>query len=291
MILRQPVYNEAIASDMQNGIATAARGGWRNRPDIMTRSTMICNLRTTKLIFAFSLVSLSLAVASRAISWNGFTLAQWWSESRSGLVRSGADTNVKLVALTFDDGPDPRVTPQVLKILKRYHVKATFFFVGRQTNKYPRLAAAVLADGHVIGNHTFTHPYLERKTRRGVADEMQACDATLKNTLHLRTHLFRPPRGNWNPTIFREARRAGDHIILWTVAVEHHDAPTARAMASRALRLIRPGGFVLRHDGGGARSRQTTADALPLLLDGLQKRGYRCVTVPDLLHIRGDDTL
>ena len=248
------------------------------------------NPLASKLILTCALTALGLTVASRAISWNGFTFAQWWSESRSGLVCYGAHTNDRVVALTFDDGPDPRFTPQVLRILRQYNVHATFFLVGRQVRKCPRLAAAVVAEGHVIGNHTFTHPYLERKNRREVAQELQACDASLKSAVHLRTHLFRPPRGNWNPTIFREALKDGEHIILWTVAVEHHDAPTPRAMADRALGLIRPGGILLMHDGA-TRSRQTTVEALPLLLDGLKKRGYRCVTVPDLLHIRGDDVL
>src|SRR5262249_38728208 len=111
---------------------------------------------------------------------------------------------------------------------------------------------------------------------------------SLETVLHRRTPLFRPPRGDWNPTIFEAARRQGDTLILWTVAVEHHDAPTPRAMTDRALRQLRPGSILLLHDGG---NRETTVQAPPLLLDGLRARGYRCVTVPELLHLPGDAAL
>lgn len=243
-----------------------------------------------KLLLTALLTLGGLSIAACALSWHGFTFVEWWRESHSGLVLYRADTRARVVALTFDDGPDPRDTPRILAILRRYGVRATFFETGKMVRAYPAVARAVVAAGHVVGNHTETHPYLERKSARGVKAEMFGCEQCLEKALHLRSHLFRPPRGQWNPTIFREARREGDHIILWTVAVEHHDARTPRAMAARALRLVRPGGILLLHDGAGE-SRAKTVQTLPLLLDGLQKRGYRCVTVPELLHIRGDDPL
>jgi len=231
-----------------------------------------------------------LCVAACALSWHGFTLVEWWRDSRSGVVLYKADTRAKVVALTFDDGPDPIYTPRVLAILRRYGVRATFFETGRQVQAYPQVARMVVAEGHVVGNHTWSHPYLERKSARGVGSEMEGGEICLEKTLRLRSHLFRPPRGHWNPIIFREARREGDHIILWTVALEHHDAPTPRAMVARALRLVQPGSILLMHDGAHV-SREKTVEALPLLLDGLRRRGYRCVTVPELFHIHGDDPL
>jgi peptidoglycan/xylan/chitin deacetylase (PgdA/CDA1 family) len=241
-----------------------------------------------KTLLTLSLVTGGLSLAVCAFSWNGFTLAEWWRESHSGIVLWQANTREKVVALTFDDGPDPRYTPRVLAILQKYGVKATFFEEARRVQAHPEIARAVLARGHSLGNHTCTHPYLNRKSPREVAAEMGGCERCFETLLHRKSHLFRPPRGQWNPTIYREAKREDDRIILWTVAVEHREVKTPRAMADRALSLLRPGGILLMHDGAGV-DRESTVRALPLILEGLRRRGYRCVTVPDLLHIRGDE--
>lgn len=229
-----------------------------------------------------------LLIAALTLPWNGFTLLVWWKEAHSGIVLSQARTTEKVVALTFDDGPDPQTTPHILTILKQYHVRATFFQQARMVYADPSLAKQVLAQGHVIGNHTVTHPYLERKSPKEVQLEIVGCDACFESQLGIRSHLFRPPRGAWNPTIYRAVQRDHDHLILWSVALEHHDAPTPQAMAERVLHLIRPGGIILMHDGARV-SRETTVQALPLLLNGLKRQGYRCVTVPELLHIPGDE--
>lgn len=242
-----------------------------------------------RLFLTLLFTAIGLCAAVNALSWNGFTLLEWWRETHSGVVLSQAQTRRKVVALTFDDGPDLRYTPRVLALLKRYHVKATFFEEGREVEAHPELSRLVASQGHILGNHTLTHPYLLRQSAKGIRHEMAGGEQCLEDALHCKTYLFRPPRGQWNPTVFREARREGDHIILWSVGVEHHDVHTARSMAARALRLVRPGGILLMHDGGG--NRETTVQALPLILDGLRKRGYRCVTVPQLLHIRGDAPL
>ncbi len=224
--------------------------------------------------------------------WDGFTLLAWRQARASGVVRWQAETptnatDAPRIALTFDDGPDPRYTPAVLAILARYHVHATFFVEGRFVRAHPDLARRIVAQGHVLGNHTDTHPYLNRLDAPAVRAEINACDRTLQDTLGLHTYLFRPPRGLWNAAIYGETARRGDHLVLWTVALEHHDAPASRAMTERALRLLNNGGILLMHDGGSA-PRDTTVAALPLLLDGLKARGYRCVTVPELLHIPGN---
>ncbi len=241
---------------------------------------------STALIFLGSIVSASLC----AIPWQGGTLLQWLSAARSGIILYQAHTTDRVVALTFDDGPDPRFTPRMLDILHRYGVKATFFQQSRHVEANPELAYAVSAAGHVIGNHTVTHPYLERASPTVVRREIEECERTFETKLHLRSYLFRPPRGHWTPVICREAQRQNDHIILWTVAVEHHEVSTPNQMADRALRLIGPGAIVLMHDGGNV-SRETTVQALPLLLQGLKARGYRCLTVPEMLHIRGDEPI
>jgi peptidoglycan/xylan/chitin deacetylase (PgdA/CDA1 family) len=229
----------------------------------------------------------SLATALLCVRWNGFTLPLWLAEMHSGVVVSRASTDSLLVALSFDDGPDPTYTPRVLQILKRYGAKATFFEEGRMIRLHPDLARRVMSEGHVLGNHTETHPYIERFTRAGVHAEIAACDEALRSFVGIRTYLFRPPRGAWNPTIFSEARSRNDHIVLWTIALEHQATPAPGAMAARVLERVTPGAIILMHDGAN-RSRESTVEALPLLLDGLKARGYRFVTIPELLRIPGN---
>lgn len=227
----------------------------------------------------------ALVAAACLIPIDGFTLPVWWRESRSGYLFWRGDGRAREVALTFDDGPDPRYTPRVLAILKRFGVPATFFEIGKMVRAHPDLTRDVVAAGCVVGNHTETHPYLERKSDDGVRREIDAAADALEQADGIRTALFRPPRGHWNPTIFRAVRRDHDRIILWTVAVEHSDAHTPAQMAARALSMARPGAIFLLHDGGPPRER--TVQALPLLIDGLQRRHYRFVTIPDLLHVPG----
>lgn len=253
--------------------------------------------RRRRFLPVFAVLPLLLLLFACFARYDGYTFPEWWRDAHSGVVRWRADaapsqaaSEVKQVALTFDDGPDPRYTPRVLDTLRHYNIQATFFVEGRFMRAHPDLARRIIAEGHVLGNHTDTHPYLDRQSADVVRAEIDGCDRTLQTTLHLRTFLFRPPRGQWNPTIYREVRKRGDHLILWTVALEHHDAPTPPEMAARALRLVRPGGIILLHDGGSA-PRDATVAALPLLLDGLRTRGYRCVTVPELLHIPGNTAI
>lgn len=254
------------------------------------RMDLLRKIKRLKLYSArFTLVAGLLLLVVSKFPVRGASLWEWWREWHSGAILSGAATQVKVVALTFDDGPDPRYTPSILQILDRYKAPATFFEVGQQIAAYPALAQQIRDRGDVIGNHSYSHPYLDHESAAAVRLEIAGCDDSLRDYLHLKTHLFRPPRGRITPAIFRAAQRSGERIVLWTVALEHHDAPTPQAMADRVLRQVRPGGIILMHDGGS--SRENTVRALPILLDALKSRGYRFVTVPQLLHIRGNDAL
>src|SRR5262249_46388476 len=117
------------------------------------------NRRWIKLLPLLALLVGALILSAYTVPCNGFTLVEWWAETHSRPILYHASASVKVVALTFDDGPDPSYTPRILAILKRYHVKATFFQQARMLEANPALARRVVAEGHVIGNHTVTHPY------------------------------------------------------------------------------------------------------------------------------------
>ena len=198
----------------------------------------------------------------------------------------GIPTKEKVVALTFDDGPHPTFTPELLKILDKYHVKATFFMIGREMEKHPEIVREVMARGHVIGNHTYTHPHdIEIDTETQIIRELDLCENTIEKITGKRSHLFRPPRGLVDSTVFMIAEEEGYPVILWTVSADHHDAPTPKDMAKRVLRLIRPGGIVLSHDGTAC-TRWKDVAATPMIIEELKKRGYRFVTIPELLKMR-----
>jgi peptidoglycan/xylan/chitin deacetylase (PgdA/CDA1 family) len=189
----------------------------------------------------------------------------------------------KLVALTYDDGPHPAFTPDILAILDRYHVNATFFMIGQRMQQYPEIVKEVVARGHAIGNHTYSHPReIAGLTSAQVIRELDTCEELIERFTGRRTHLFRPPLGLMNSRVLMVAREEGYLTILWTVSADHHDAPTPQAMAERVLRGVKPGSIILAHDGTFP-SRINDVEATPLIIEELQKRGYRFVTVPELL--------
>jgi len=198
---------------------------------------------------------------------------------------TGVPTREKVVALTYDDGPHPDFTPAILDTLEKYHVKATFFMIGERMLKYPQIVERAVAAGHAIGNHTYTHPHdLESLPSPKVIREIDDCEQLIEQMTGKRTQIFRPPRGLVNGTVLRIARDEGYDTILWTVSADHHDAPTPEAMAKRVLAHVKPGAIILAHDGTFA-SRINDVKAAPLIIEELQRRGYRFVTVPELLRM------
>jgi peptidoglycan/xylan/chitin deacetylase (PgdA/CDA1 family) len=184
------------------------------------------------------------------------------------------------IALTFDDGPGP-YTPQILAILQRRHVPATFFEVGVLEHYFYASTSAIVADGDAIGDHTEKHMPMSRLS--AIAQRNQLLDDALavqRRGAHF-PRLFRPPYGMWNRTTLALLRRYRMLMVLWTVDTNDYRRPGVKAIVRAALAGARPGAIILLHDAGGDRSQ--TVKALPRILAGLRARGYRLVTVPKLL--------
>jgi peptidoglycan-N-acetylglucosamine deacetylase len=210
------------------------------------------------------------------------------AEVKSGEILWRVPTEQKIVALTFDDGPDPKYTPTVLQLAHKYDAKFTFFLVGREIQLHPALARQEVAEGHLIGNHTWDHPTLTYDTERQNITEIERCEDEIQQICGERTHLFRPPKGMWDGDTFLAAEALGYRMVLWSVALEHHAAKTPEAMAQRVLDQIQPGMIILAHDGEPCHKidRSKTMKALPLLLEGLKQRGYNMVTIKELMDAR-----
>jgi len=199
---------------------------------------------------------------------------------KQGGIVSQAGPENKEVALTFDDGPSS-YTGAILDTLKKYHASATFFTLGNQVSSFPLPMQRAVAEGHVVGNHTWDHQDLTRLGPNDVRDEMSTQIDTVTGKKLPAPKLFRPPYGAVNDQVVAEARRQGMLTVLWSVDTNDYNRPTPDAMTSQVLANVQPGAIVLMHDGGG--DRTTTSAALPMIIKGLRKAGYKMVTVPQLL--------
>jgi peptidoglycan/xylan/chitin deacetylase (PgdA/CDA1 family) len=193
----------------------------------------------------------------------------------------GRGRTPKAVALTFDDGPWPGATERVLAILERFGVKATFFMVGSQAERYPNLVKRVNRAGHSIGNHTFDHPVdplFADMTDLRTANEIDDADEVLaRQGIH--PTLFRPPGGSFDAFVVQEALRRQMRVVMWSVDPQDWRAGrTAKEIVKKVLRDVHAGSIILLHDGGG--DAEHTIKALPDLIRGIRKMGLGFVTVP-----------
>ncbi len=193
----------------------------------------------------------------------------------------GSHAGARVVALTFDDGPDPESTPTILGHLARAGARATFFLIGRNVARHPGLTRDITAAGHAIGNHAFTHRNLARSNLVAVARELRRCDRVIFRATGIRPSIMRPPYGYQRARTFLAARALGFRVIHWSVSAEDWLGDPPAAVAARVLGATAPGSIILLHDG-----QPPTVAALPAILDGLASQGYGFVTVPELLRLR-----
>jgi peptidoglycan-N-acetylglucosamine deacetylase len=185
------------------------------------------------------------------------------------------------VALTFDDGPGP-YTPEVLAVLEREHVPATFFAIGKMERYFSASTQREITDGDVVGDHTESHPALARLSARDQREELFEGIARVELAGGPRPQLFRPPYGSFNATTLRELHSLRLLMVLWSVDTNDYSRPGVPVILERVLAGARPGAIFLMHDGGGDRSQ--TIAALPAIIHDLRARGLRLVTVPQLLR-------
>lgn len=198
----------------------------------------------------------------------------------------------KVVALTFDDGPDPLYTPGVLDILHRYDVTATFFMVGRHVQQYPDIARRVAEEGHSIGNHTWSHRSLVPLTVDQARSEIMHAHSVIKDITGITPKLLRPPRGVYSAFARDYLKEQGYTMILWDVTSQDWAELPARRIAGNVLSHAGPGSILLFHDSGNLVSsaggnRINTLRALPIVIEGLLEEGYTFLTIEELVILTG----
>lgn len=176
------------------------------------------------------------------------------------------------VALTFDDGPDPVFTPQVLATLERYGVHATFFCLGSLVQEYPAVVQQAFQQGNQIGNHSWNHPRLTTLSSDGIRWQLRSTSTVIYQTTGEMPRLFRPPYGATNGIVSGIADQLGLVQVEWTVNPGDWQRPGVPVLVRTVLSEARPGSIILMHDGGGDRSQ--TVQALPQIIQGLQQRGF-----------------
>ena len=199
--------------------------------------------------------------------------------SNVGISHSRGRTSLPYIAMTYDDGPHPQNTPRLLDMLRERNIKATFYVVGRSVNMYPHIVRRMVAEGHEIGNHTWTHRKLTTLSDTNVRWEMNKTRDAIVAACGVQPRTMRPPYGalrqNQRAWIYREY---GYPTILWDVDPEDWKRPGVSVVSSRIVHRTGNGSIVLAHD-----LHKSTVDAMPTALDGLLRRGFRFVTVSQLL--------
>lgn len=221
------------------------------------------------------------------------SLVTWGAVSRAA-ARGGTNpdlvwyvqTDEPVVALTFDDGPDPKYTPMILDTLQQYGAKATFFVIGRNVEANPEIARRIVREGHEIGNHTYSHPIRLAQAGSGeIVRQLERTADLVATVTGARVRLFRPPGGAYTPELIATSKGLGYEIILWSWTTNPSDAysPGRDRIIQKVTANVAPGDIILLHDGN---NHGQTAAALPEIIRILRDKGYRFVTVGELLSLR-----
>ena len=223
----------------------------------------------------------SLAAAAAAGYQSMAPTGQWFGRTFTGLHRG-----TRQLALTYDDGPNDPHTLRLLEILAKHDVRATFFLIGRYVEQCPEIAREIAKAGHVVGNHTFTHPLLIFKSPAEIRRELSDCRAALQDAVGEHSNLFRPPFGGRRRAVLQVARELGLEPIMWNVTGFDWNAPPSAVIEQKVVSQVRGGNIILLHDGGhkqmGANRSQTVL-ATDRLITRYKSEGSRFVTVSEMM--------
>jgi peptidoglycan/xylan/chitin deacetylase (PgdA/CDA1 family) len=225
--------------------------------------------------------ALSTAAAVAAGYQSMAPAGQWYGQTFTGLAPGS-----RQIALTYDDGPNDPHTLRLLEVLAKHSVHATFFLIGRYVQQRPEIVREIVRAGHVVGNHTFTHPLLIFKSATEIREQLSACRSALQDAIGNPSHLFRPPFGGRRPAVLRIARELGLDPVMWNVTGYDWSAPPAATIERKITNQIRGGDVVLLHDGGhkqmGA-DRSQTVIATDHLLTRYIAEQYEFVTIQQMM--------
>jgi peptidoglycan/xylan/chitin deacetylase (PgdA/CDA1 family) len=196
------------------------------------------------------------------------------------------DPAMRLVAITFDDGPDGVFTPRILDVLRQNHAPATFFVVGNRVTAHPEVVRRMVAEGHELGNHSFHHPMLSKLTAAQITNELNTTNDAVRHITGSPMHVVRPPYGEVEPVVTETATGLGYRLVLWDIdSLDWKKGQTTHGVLANTVPNFRNGAIILHHSAGGKGEDLTnTIQALPTEIRTLRNQGYRIVTVSELLR-------
>ncbi|MFJ7934567.1 polysaccharide deacetylase family protein [Sporosarcina sp. NPDC096371] len=194
------------------------------------------------------------------------------------------NTDEKIIALTFDDGPHRKYTTEILDLLAEYDARATFFIVGEYAEKNPNVVSRMFEEGHELANHTYTHPL--RSNVPNLLEEIRQTNETIYSISGFSPTLFRPVEGRYDDDLIDAVVKEGYKVVMWSWHMDTLDwkNPGVNKIVDIVLKGTKPGNVVLFHDGGG--NREQTVKAIKKILPELKKQGYTFVTISELLEIQ-----
>lgn len=224
------------------------------------------------------------AAAKRHSRSNGLTLSQLLRKYPDTIKTQGPRR--KMVALTFDDVPDPRYTPELLDVLRKYKVKATFFVVGSRAEKHPALVARMIREGHAVGNHSYNHPQFTKLSLNQFRTQIIRTENIIQLLAGYKPKLIRPPYGDINEQQLKWAKSHGYKLVNWNVDSLDWRGLSKAQVKHNVLSRAGRGAIILQHGGGGRGSNlQGTLQALPDIIRTIRSKGYSFVTVPQMLQV------
>jgi peptidoglycan/xylan/chitin deacetylase (PgdA/CDA1 family) len=200
-----------------------------------------------------------------------------------GSVMARLPTRDRVIALTFDDGPNPDATPRILDVLGQYGIRAAFFVLGAHAERWPELVHRMAAEGHQVGNHGYFHRKLHLKLPGYVERDIGLGTTAIERSGAASPRFFRPPHGFRSPWVSRIAAAYGQQTVGWSLGVWDSDLPGVKKIVKRTVEGVRPGSIVLLHDGDGYDpygDRLQTAKALPRIISELRDRDYAFARLP-----------
>ncbi|MBV8720781.1 MAG: polysaccharide deacetylase family protein [Candidatus Eremiobacteraeota bacterium] len=243
-------------------------------------------------------MAVALAILA-AIAFEAYRVIESPANQLFGKTLVSGPKNERIVALTYDDGPNPPYTDEILSVLRAEHVRATFFVVGRAVQAYPRVVRREVEGGNAVGNHTWSHGHLLLYDGSGLRRTLERTDQAIFAASGVHTRIMRPPYGARDWLVLGEVRKLGYTPVMWSVPLANDwEYPPPRIIAARVLRYVGDGAIIDLHDGNQgivcAHARVTArvcdrsadVEATRLIVEALKRRGYRFVTIPELLRLQ-----
>lgn len=243
-------------------------------------------------------IAIVLAAAIVFLVFEAYKIAESPTNQIFGKTLVSGPKNERVIALTYDDGPNPPYTNEILGVLREEHVKATFFLVGRAVQAYPSVVREEVEEGDAVGNHTWNHGHLVLYDGAGLRRTLERTDQAIFAAAGVHTRIMRPPFGARDWLVLDEVRKLGYTPVMWSVPLANDwEYPPARVIAARVLRYAGDGAIIALHDGNRgivcARAhvparvcdRSADVEATRLIVEALKREGYRFVTIPELLQM------